>query len=157
MDVAKIEAQTMQLRKENFNLRDIISGLVFDFKKQVNGDVKIICDAKDLSMNADKERISQVIHNLVIKFTSRGTIMVASEESNGDILVKVRDTGSGIDPEVLPSLFTKFVTKSNKGTGLGLYISKSIVEAHGGRIWAENNTGGHGASFRFTIPLNYKE
>jgi len=83
----------MQLRKENFNLRDIISGLVFDFKKQVNGDVKIICDAKDLSMNADRERISQVIHNLVsnaIKFTSKGTIMVSSEESNGDILVKVR-------------------------------------------------------------------
>lgn len=160
LDVAKIEAQTMQLRKENFNLREIISGLVFDFKKQVNGDVKIICDAKDLSMNADRERISQVIHNLVsnaIKFTSKGTIMVASEESNGDILVKVIDTGSGIDPEVLPSLFTKFVTKSNKGTGLGLYISKSIVEAHGGRIWAENNADGHGASFMFTIPLNYKK
>ncbi len=78
--------------------------------------------------------------------------MVTGEESNGDVLVRVKDTGTGIDPEVLPALFAKFVTKSDKGTGLGLYISKSIIEAHGGRIWAENNADGIGASFTFTIP-----
>jgi two-component system sensor histidine kinase VicK len=155
LDVAKIEAQTMHLKRDNFNLYDTISSVVDDFKKQVNGDAKIVCEAKDLAINADKERISQVIHNLVsnaIKFTSQGTIMVTGEESNGDVLVRVKDTGTGIDSDVLPALFTKFVTKSDKGTGLGLYISKSIIEAHGGRIWAENNADAKGASFAFTIP-----
>jgi signal transduction histidine kinase len=155
LDVAKIEAQTMHLKKDNFNLLETISSVADDFKKQVNGDVKIICEAKDLSVDADRERISQVIQNLVsnaIKFTSNGTIMVTTEERNGDVFVRVRDSGTGIDPEVLPVLFTKFVTKSNKGTGLGLYISKSIIEAHGGKIWAENNADGAGASFTFRIP-----
>jgi signal transduction histidine kinase len=145
----------MHLKKDNFNLFETISSVADDFKKQVNGDIKIICEAKDLTVDADRERISQVIQNLVsnaIKFTSNGTIMVTTEESNGDVLVRVRDNGTGIDPEVLPVLFTKFVTKSNKGTGLGLYISKSIIEAHGGKIWAENNADGAGASFTFTIP-----
>ncbi|HEX9318910.1 MAG TPA: HAMP domain-containing sensor histidine kinase, partial [Nitrososphaeraceae archaeon] len=146
---------TMHLKKDNFNLHEIISSVVDDFKKQVNGNVKILCEAKDLSIGADRERISQVMHNLVsnaIKFTSKGTITVTAEEYNGDVLVRVRDTGTGIDPEVLPALFTKFVTKSDKGTGLGLYISKSIIESHGGRIWAENNADGSGATFMFTIP-----
>ena len=70
------------------------------------------------------------------------------------ILVSIRDTGAGIDPEILSRLFTKFATKSFEGTGLGLYISKNIVEAHGGRMWAENNSDGNGASFSFTLPLS---
>jgi two-component system sensor histidine kinase VicK len=155
LDVAKIEAQSMHLRYKKFNIHETISSVVTDFKKQVNGDVKVLFEAKDLAINADQEKIWQVIHNLVsnaIKFTSKGTIIVTGEEYNGDILVKVSDTGTGIDAEVLPVLFTKFVTKSDKGTGLGLFISKSIVEAHGGRIWAENNADGKGASFTFTIP-----
>jgi signal transduction histidine kinase len=69
-----------------------------------------------------------------------------------DLLVSVQDTGPGIDPEVLPKLFSKFVTKSDRGTGLGLFISKSIVDAHGGKIWAENNASGVGSTFRFSIP-----
>lgn len=157
LDVAKIEAQTMHLRYEKFNIRNTISSVVDDFKKQVNGDVKILFEAKELAINADQEKISQVIHNLVsnaIKFTSKGTITVIGEAYNGDVLVKVKDTGTGIDSEVLPVLFTKFVTKSNKGTGLGLFISKSIVEAHGGRIWAENNAGEAGATFGFTLPVS---
>jgi signal transduction histidine kinase len=62
----------------------------------------------------------------------------------------VKDSGSGIEPEILPKLFSKFGTKSYKGTGLGLYISKNIIEAHGGRIWAENNADGKGATFYFS-------
>ena len=70
------------------------------------------------------------------------------------VIVKVKDTGTGIDPEILPRLFSKFATKSSiGGTGLGLFISKSIVEAHGGRIWAENNKGGKGATFAFALPI----
>ena len=134
----------------------------------------------NIVVNADKHMILQVISNLVnnaINFTRSGTISVEVERtmasnhisnysndySNDNIknynkpeaLVKIKDTGSGIDAEILPRLFSKFATKSDhKGTGLGLFISKSIVEAHGGRIWAENNTDGRGATFAFSIPTD---
>ena len=73
------------------------------------------------------------------------------------VIISIKDTGIGISKDIFPRLFTKFTTTSITGTGLGLYISKSIVEAHGGRIWAENNTNGKGASFTFTLPLSKKE
>jgi signal transduction histidine kinase len=65
----------------------------------------------------------------------------------------VKDTGEGIAEEILPNLFSKFITYSNTGTGLGLYICKNIIESHGGKIWAENNYDGKGATFRFTLPI----
>jgi two-component system sensor histidine kinase VicK len=82
-----------------------------------------------------------------------------SKEKNNDdakevVVVSVKDTGSGIHAEIMPKLFSKFASKSFSGTGLGLYISKSIVEAHGGKIWAENNTDGKGATFSFSLPLD---
>jgi signal transduction histidine kinase len=76
-------------------------------------------------------------------------------KDNTTVTITVKDTGAGIHPEILPKLFTKFATKSSMGTGLGLYISKVIVEAHAGRIWAENNSDGKGATFAFTLPLSY--
>jgi nitrogen-specific signal transduction histidine kinase len=96
--------------------------------------------------------------------TTAGTVLVSTlvrpEHKNGgsedEVIVSVKDTGNGIDPEIFPKLFTKFVTKSQSGTGLGLFISKSIIEAHGGRIWAENTTntnGKKGAIFSFSLPL----
>jgi two-component system sensor histidine kinase VicK len=90
-----------------------------------------------------------------INFTKEGTITITKKkkEEAGSVVITMEDTGTGIDPEILPRLFTKF-TKSDKGTGLGLYISKSIVEAHGGKIWAENNTASKGATFTFSLPLN---
>jgi len=66
----------------------------------------------------------------------------------------VRDDGQGIDGELLPRIFTKFISKSEIGTGLGLYICKGIIEAHGGKMWAKNNSDGPGATFSFTIPIN---
>ena len=156
LDVARIDSQSLQLRKGEFNIADTISRIVADFGTQVNGDVKILYNnTQNLLVEGDKDRISQVIHNLInnaIKFTNEGTINVTTEKNDGHVLVKIKDTGTGINAEVLPSLFTKFVTKSDRGTGLGLYISKSIIEAHGGKIWAENNLDGRGASFTFTIP-----
>jgi signal transduction histidine kinase len=156
LDVARIDSQSLQLRKEEFNIADTISRIVGDFGAQVNGDVKILYDnTPNLLVEGDKDRIAQVIHNLInnaIKFTNEGTIKVTTEKTDGYVLVNIKDTGTGIDAGVLPSLFTKFVTKSDRGTGLGLYISKSIIEAHGGKIWAENNLDGRGASFTFTIP-----
>lgn len=66
----------------------------------------------------------------------------------------MKDTGYGIHSDIMPRLFAKFTTRSNTGTGLGLYISKNIIEAHGGRIWAENNSDGKGATFSFSLPIN---
>jgi signal transduction histidine kinase len=113
-----------------------------------------------LIVNADKERISQVISNLIsnaIKFTKEGEIFVTAEKKDDRYaMVTVRDTGEGIDSGIFPKLFSKFITTSFQGIGLGLYISKNIIEAHGGKIWAENNNnkdGRGGAAFYFTIPL----
>jgi signal transduction histidine kinase len=112
---------------------------------------------------ADRIRLYQVLANLLsnaIKFTQKGTISISTDirsnmNSNIDeVTIRIRDTGAGIHPEILPRLFTKFATRSDRGTGLGLFISKGIVEAHGGRIWAENNSDGKGATFSFTLPLS---
>ncbi|MFL6394420.1 MAG: sensor histidine kinase, partial [Nitrososphaeraceae archaeon] len=112
-------------------------------------------------IQADKERISQVISNLLnnaIKFSKKTaedsiSIAITCDKENNQVIVSVKDTATGIDPEILPRLFSKFATKSDIGTGLGLFISKSIIEAHGGRIWAQNNPDGRGATFAFSLQL----
>jgi signal transduction histidine kinase len=113
-----------------------------------------------LTILGDPERIAQVLSNLLrnaIKFTKEGTINVTvgrkDNHSSSEAIVSISDSGQGIDPEVMPKLFEKFVSKSEKGTGLGLFISKSIVKAHGGKIWGENNKNVKGATFTFTLPL----
>src|SRR5215210_2859454 len=162
LDIARIESSSLTLHKSLFNLKDVLTLLVEDCGKQIQMDgreVKIIHkQLDDLEVYADKERIMQVLGNLLsnaLKFTKQGTITVHSEQSNdkSQLIVKVTDTGLGIDPALLLRLFTKFATKSDKGTGLGLYISKSIVETHGGRIWAENNHDGKGSTLTFTLPM----
>ena len=135
--------------------------LVEDCRKQIQmegREVKIIHkQLDDLEVYADKERIMQVLGNLLsnaLKLTKQGKITIHSDESDkSQLIVKVTDTGLGIDPALILRLFTKFATKSDKGTGLGLFISKSIVEAHGGKIWAENNSDGKGATFSLTLPM----
>jgi two-component system, OmpR family, sensor histidine kinase VicK len=100
-----------------------------------------------------------VVDNLLsnaIKFTKEGTIVTTvkeEEDQQRKLVVNVKDSGDGIDPDILPKLFSKFATKSYHGTGLGLYICKGIIEAHGGKIWRENNVGGKGATFTFSLPL----
>jgi two-component system, OmpR family, sensor histidine kinase VicK len=117
---------------------------------------------EDIVVQADEERLTQVIDNILdnaFKFTdSDGSITVTLEkkqEGQGQhqAIITIKDTGKGIDPEILPRLFTKFTTKSHKGTGLGLYISKNTVEAHGGKLYAENNTDGKGATFTIILPI----
>jgi two-component system, OmpR family, sensor histidine kinase VicK len=164
LDVARIESNSLTLHKSLFNLRDVLTLLIEDCKKQIQLDgreVKILYQQPDdIGVYVDKERIMQVLGNLLsnaLKFTKHGTITISTEQSNSNdkshLTVKVIDTGPGIDPALLMRLFTKFATKSEHGTGLGLYISKSIVEAHGGKIWAENNKDGRGATFTFTLPI----
>jgi signal transduction histidine kinase len=165
LDATKIESKSLELKKERFNLNDIIINAMDDIilgKSLVKSkNVQLIYEPQDIKLEADKGRISQVISNLLsnaIKFTKKGTITIATKinERNNHILISVKDTGTGIDPEILPELFSKFITKSFSGVGLGLFISKSIVEAHGGKIWAENNSDGNGTTFMFTLPVNQK-
>jgi signal transduction histidine kinase len=109
----------------------------------------------DLFIEADKGRINQVIMNLLnnaVKFTHEGTILIDTYLTKAEVVITITDTGIGIDSEISPRLFTKFATKSDRGTGLGLFISKSIIEAHGGNIWAKSNSDGQGATFAFSLP-----
>jgi signal transduction histidine kinase len=178
LDVTKIESQALKLRLEKANLNDLISDIIEDYTEseigKLKSNVKIRFEPNDkdsnIFVNVDRGRISQVISNLIsnaLKFTEEGSITVAINNNiskdnniNNQVIVSVKDTGTGIDPEILPRLFTKFATKSDVGTGLGLYISKSIVEAHGGKIWAENNNNNNnldgqirrGSTFYFTLP-----
>ena len=173
LDVTRIESQqSLIIKKEQFNLNDLIMNAINDIviKKEIkNKNIKLLYKPNkrdNIFLNGDIQRLSRVIFNLIsnaINFTSHGTILVETNKENDDdadrggggrIIVSVKDTGSGIDSEILPRLFSKFATKSDKGTGLGLFISKSIIEAHGGMIWAENNSDGKGATFSFALPNN---
>ncbi|MDP9287110.1 MAG: HAMP domain-containing histidine kinase [Thermoproteota archaeon] len=163
LDLARIESLSINLNKEVVDIDSVILNALQDIKSQNsnNHQVKILYDSEKghtIFVKADKDRITQVISNLLrnaINFTKEGTITITKKKKDaGSAIITIEDTGTGIDPEILHRLFTKFTKKSDKGTGLGLYISKGIVEAHGGRIWAENNTAGKGATFTFSLPLN---
>ena len=115
-------------------------------------------DNQQIKIKADKTRIVQVLMNLLdnsINSSHEGLISVtaAIDPDANSITVSVKDEGSGISRDLISRLFSKFATASDKGTGLGLYISKKIIETHGGRIWAENNKDGIGATFAFSLPL----
>lgn len=168
LDVARIEAGTLILERENLNLTDLIATAIGDAKNQVkisgkrikisyfNKQIQEAQEKTDIIVDADKDRILQVLSNLLsnaLKFTKEGSIAVTTERVDNEIIVKVKDSGSGIDREIFSKLFEKFASKSEKGIGLGLFISKNITEAHGGRIWAKNNPDGIGATFAFSLPI----
>jgi signal transduction histidine kinase len=161
--VARIESKTLKLNKERVNLSVKILNVIKDVKNQIpsSSALRILFTEprEPIYVHADKLRIYEVIANLLnnaIKFTKEGTIhIMANVEHNNsnEVIVSIKDTGAGINSEILPRLFTKFATKSDIGTGLGLYICKGIVEAHDGKIWAENNSDGKGATFAFKLPV----
>ena len=171
LDVTRIESQTLKLVKERFNIFDLVSEVVDDHRERIknssNKNIELSYDSDEdgkcrIFVEADRGRITQVLTNLLnnaLKFTDEGQITVSTYQNNDsndkkdEVTVRVVDTGSGIDNGIYPKIFSKFATKSHQGTGLGLFISKSIIEAHGGRIWAKNNTDGRGATFIFTIPI----
>jgi signal transduction histidine kinase len=178
LDVTKIESQTLKLNKQQFNLNQLISDIIEDYRNQIsNSNVRLIHKSEKTNdddnipifLEADKSRLTQVISNLLdnaIKFTREGTISITlkkkmkEEESDSqqeEAVIAIEDTGTGIPTEILPRLFSKFATESpTGGTGLGLFISKSIVEAHGGKIKGENYSYNmkRGARFTFSIPLS---
>ncbi len=167
LDVNRIEHQTLKLKKEKFDLTELLSNVIQDFR---NSTENSLCYTKTIKLlfeptgqilvEADKDRLAQVITNLVdnaLKFTEEGIIKITLKKDKKNAVITVKDTGNGIDPQVLSNLFSKFTTISVRGSGLGLFISKNIVEAHGGKIWAQNNVDGKGASFLFVIPILVQE
>lgn len=159
LDAARIEGHELTLNKHDFELNELLLRAVQENLAQFQSrNVRFSFEPGSKAMvHADKVRISQVITNLLsnaAKFTQAGQVTVSAWKQDSEALVTVKDTGTGIDSDILPRLFTKFATKSEKGTGLGLFISKSIVEAHGGRIWGQNNPEGRGAIFGFSLPLS---
>lgn len=174
LDVSRIENRSLQLSKEKFSLRDMIEHMIAEYeggKKRDRQDINIILNIStshddSIFVYADRERIARVINNLLInaiKFTQEGAITIkittgskcSSDKREAAItntVVSITDTGEGIDPRIYPRLFTKFATTSHTGTGLGLFISKNIIEAHGEKIWAQNNSNGKGATFSFSLP-----
>ena len=168
LQVSRIESGTFTLNIEEVKIKQALSLVIEDSKKKVESDSKelgIILDYRlgagspkgDVSLYCDGSKINQVLYNLLdnaIKFSDNGDIIVSTRYNDSDIVFKIEDSGRGIDPAIKDRLFEKFSTKSDSGTGLGLYLSKKIVEAHGGRIWASNNASGKGATFSFTIPTD---
>ncbi|MGB7632109.1 MAG: sensor histidine kinase [Nitrososphaeraceae archaeon] len=181
LDVSRIEAGTLRLNKERINLNEKIRNVVKDISNtnlqvaEKGLTIQFLNDKENVVIeyyvNADKSRLFQVLSNLInnaIKFTGiNGVISITLDKTeysmSGDsntvkeneyAFVRVKDNGSGIDPEIQSRLFSKFATKSDIGTGLGLFIAKSIIEAHGGKIFAENNSDGRGATFTFSLPID---
>jgi signal transduction histidine kinase len=165
LDVTRIEnSKSLDLKKELFAIDSVIRDCIIDAsshigKKNLRFSYVPADHNQQVIIKADKTRIAQVLMNLLdnsINSSQEGIIAVTTtvDPDSNSVTVSVKDTGSGIDPEIIPRLFTKFATASEKGTGLGLYISKKIIEAHGGKIWAENNKDGQGATFAFTLPLS---
>ena len=167
LDVTKIESRSLMLKKEKLNLNILISEVLKEYvNKEVKQQrIKIVYDFKPkddvIIVEADRDRLAQVIHNLVdnaLKFSIHNQLIFVIVELQKDkedqVIISVKDTGEGISKEVLPRLFSKFTTSdSSSGTGLGLYICKNIVEAHGGKIWVENNPEDKGSIFKFTLPI----
>jgi two-component system, OmpR family, sensor histidine kinase VicK len=160
LDVTRIESNLLILNKQQFNLKDIITNTINDIivKKDFKSkNIKLLYEPKDIFVEADRSRLTQVISNLLsnsVKFTIKGTIKITTNiKDDKKVILSIKDTGSGINSEIFPRLFSKFATKSDIGTGLGLFITKSIVEAHGGKISAENNAEGKGATFVLVLPI----
>ena len=181
LDVSRIEAGTLRLNKERINLNEKIRNVVKDISNtnlqvaEKGLTIQFLNDKENVVIeyyvNADKSRLFQVLSNLInnaIKFTGiNGVISITLDKTeysmsgnsntvkeNEYAFVRVKDNGSGINPEIQSRLFSKFATKSDIGTGLGLFIAKSIIEAHGGKIFAENNSDGRGATFTFSLPID---
>lgn len=172
LDAARIESRSLNLNLEKFDIISVMHTMIRDYANQINCDnvtIKFFHENTEIDLDlevgelqrrlfvyADKDRINQVMSNVLInsiKFTKQGNIDVGVRKGDNRIFVRIKDSGPGIDRDILPRLFDKFITGSPSGTGLGLYICRNIIEAHGGTIWAENNDENKGATFTFTLPM----
>ena len=163
LDVTNIEGKSLKLNKTTFDIDEILSELVTEYSRHIENDqsknkeLKISYEPIHVRIFADRYRITQVISNIInnaIKFTDQGSIAIEGTVSSSELTIKIIDTGKGIDKEIVNRLFDKFVSRSEQGTGLGLFISKNIMESHGGTIIGYNNENGTGATFVFTLPID---
>lgn len=163
LDVTNIEGKSLKLNKSRIDIDEILSELVTEYSRQIENDhaknkkLSIFYEPIHVRIFADRYRITQVISNIInnaIKFTDQGTITIEGIVDSNMLTIKITDTGKGIDNEIINRLFDKFVSRSEQGTGLGLFISKNIIESHGGKIIGFNNENGVGATFVFTLPLD---
>ena len=163
----RLRAIRLKLNKEIFDVQELLTVIINEYSKIIeksNKNIKLVYTPKkeqhksSILIQGDKGRISQVVFNLfnnALKFTEEGSIVITSEikDDHNVIVVSINDSGAGIDPEIISDIY-QVCNQISAGTGLGLYISKIIVEAHGGRIWAQNNPDGKGATFSFSLPLD---
>jgi signal transduction histidine kinase len=171
LQVSRIESGSFTLNIESVDLNTILALAIQDAKKKLLSMGKNIevqfdnrltkyPDKEKFVIYCDNSKLNQVLHNLLdnaIKFSYDGVIKVfAAIYNDSSIIIKIEDSGHGIDPAIIDRLFVKFSTRSGGGTGLGLYIAKTIIEAHGGRIWGQNKPAGNGAIFAFTLPIDLR-
>ncbi len=163
LDIERIAAGHLTLDPETVSAGELVRQSMQVVRSAADAAwVRLRCDAAPISVLADAERIIQVLVNLLgnaVKFSTRGgQVRVTVGQAGADAVFSVSDSGRGIPADQLESVFDRFrqvnATDSREkgGTGLGLPIARSIVEQHGGRIWAERNDGG-GSTLRFTLPL----
>lgn len=165
LDISRIRSKKLKLTLEKFSLVKIIKDVVREMKPGVQEKkIDLAMKLADLpKIVGDNDRISQVVSNLVnnaIKFTpEKGKITIEAEKRGKEVIVKIIDTGVGISSKNLKKLFAPFfqletgLARKHGGTGLGLVICKGIIEAHGGKIWAESKGEGKGSTFSFTLPI----
>lgn len=163
LDASKLESKTLNLQRQKTSIVRIAEEAIADARLKIPHErslgirLKSALSPDSENLSVDRARIRQVLENLLdnaVHSTDTGKITISLEpekDAQDHIRVSVIDSGKGIDPSVKDKLFGKFVSTKAKGTGLGLYLCKGIVEAHGGRMWAENNADGKGATFAFTL------
>jgi signal transduction histidine kinase len=167
LSASRIETHTLALTRETFDLNALVRSAIVEAQnlqkanspsESENAKIVFKPETPELAVGADSTKINEVISNLLsnaVKFSNPGgTIVVSTATKNGEAVVSVKDNGTGISSQIMPNLFNKFATNSSSGTGLGLFISKKLVEAHGGRMWARNNEQEKGSTFTFTLPIN---
>jgi signal transduction histidine kinase len=166
LQVSRIQSGTFAIEMHENDVSAMIETTMQDIRKKYEDDRPNVMLRHTLSSDnrleplqvlCDGPKIAQTLFNLLdnaMKFTENGTVEIALNQVGNELVFSVRDSGAGIDPLIIGKLFEKFVTKSSGGTGLGLYLCKKIVEAHGGRIWGQNNMGATGATFSFTLPMD---
>jgi signal transduction histidine kinase/DNA-binding response OmpR family regulator len=166
LDLSRIEAGRLVINRAPLSLGSVLEDVAANLKQMADEKgvaLEVVLPVPLPLVEADGQRLAQVITNLVhngIKFTPPpGQVRVAAERVNGEVLVRVVDSGPGIPAEALPGLFERFYQVNSpsiahhEGMGIGLYISKRIVQAHGGRIWAQSEVG-RGSTFYVALPLS---
>jgi len=172
IDITEIENKTLVLHKETFDIIKLSKEITNQFKKNTLSITKInfsiFTSVDKLLIHADKNRIKSTIENLItnaietaesknikmfVDKTKTNNILSNNKEEEFVVFVSITDDGNGIERMIFPNLFSKFVTNSREGLGLGLYLAKNVINRHGGEIWAENNEDSRGATFHFSLPV----